>query len=741
MLSATGECDACGPSPRCVTKYPAFLILSEIAPDTQWSQAITNVNYETSSFWNNYVSGGVDWMQLEKSLKNLKASDVNRTGSRDPLLVYLKGRSDTQALKYLHSCLRYNEACGNPASWDYDEPDMGALRTLNSEIVIPASGPFRNRMALLKMQVLFKLDDYAGVHSIWTQYGVPLLRECENIDSYEGTAPLCRRMLGYEAGAQYHQKNYADALDTYLMLGDSNSAIWCIGNLAGLSNLKHVAQTHPRSAATLYVLQDYVNYLCSPAPLHDEDWEEIDPAPLRREFVEYAASTARSGNVVAPRAWMWGAALVAAINGDTATARKLLSEGDSMKGDDCANCLDKCRHQIMAVIDFKSIPTDRDADRRFAMELDNLLALAIKEKGSAYNEWDHQNYAFFQDLLLPMMSDTYAAANRHDLMALVIAMCDYNGFDPISYESLSTFEEYALFNASLLELYNIERACETAEQNVMIPVIAQDGNDVEEAYAKTMCKMAHRCGMNSNRLNDLIGTRLLRSEDWRGALSYFEKVEPEWYALQPTFRWLNGRSVESAPMFGRSQYAPHPIGAPRNFKADYCRRLIALNDEVQAAQGEEELLKKCELANLLFQGSELGDLWAISNYSWTYSAEKSSVDKNDRPLTYQAYQKLCDAYNDAINSPELQNTRGLAMVCYGMAALPASGDLKMPITLTYAPGDYDKQIYYFYAASPRQKEAFNYLKTHLSALPDRLRSCDVVQSYSRRTFTQYVNEY
>ena len=54
-----------------------------------------------------------------------------------------------------------------------------------------------------------------------------------------------------------------------------------------------------------------------------------------------------------------------------------------------------------------------------------------------------------------------------------------------------------------------------------------------------------------------------------------------------------------------------------NIKYQFCLQVISMKEWLGKAKGEEKAEVAFNLADMLFQASYAGDLWAISEYSWS----------------------------------------------------------------------------------------------------------------------------
>lgn len=650
---------ACGPIPPILSDVPAFCFMSPVAVTSDHDASRNEA--ETVNFWVKYTGGEVSPQQVAQYL-----SGDSRQQSKNALIQYLRRHKDKEALSLLKKCSEFSAANNlmHSQSWNYEPVSTVHLQKIAASIRVPESGKLRNRWLFLKMRALFAAGDYNSVISLWK----------DNSNSVSNLA-LRDRMDGYYAGACYYTGDYVKALEIFFRLGDNNSISWCMEKLAGLRSLKLLAENDPSSTATLYVLQDYVNYLCLKPdgnevyflPQRSYKLTTDDINSRRREFIEFAGKVIDKGEVVSPMAWESARALVLALENDFTAAQKACERAISMNGDDAMKT-NLARIKVFA--DLGAIGTE-SGNKVFADGLLPLYDSAKKELGDNSNLYklegasDVQNLAYLYQFLIPQMTDYFSEhPDMYPYAFWILKMKEQlGGPDPLAtLNDMGHCEDFV----KLLELQE------------------HPTNPLEEM-------LASRCPYDMTFLYDLTGTRLFREGHFKHAISYFEKVPAEYSAHQAVFPWINGRTLHPEKPFQRLFFSTDSVGAPRNFKAYYCKLIDGMRDNFRQATGNEKACIAAEYANALWQVSCIGDLWGISSYCWTTNKAYDNLLKDCRDALRDGLQACTD--------PRLKGE-----LYYGLTAL-------------------------HFTPEPMRIGAKDFITSHIQDMPAYIRTCDTFASH------------
>ena len=616
------------------TSWSAFHFID--MPETNHDELTELNNKETLSFWVKYTKGAV----TEKSIKdffkkvtyaNLRSGKINNAFYR-----YLKTKSDTRALKYITECVRFNEAQATyyDQLWDYETPDTRVIKQLAYSVAIPASGALRDRYIFLKMRCLRAAGEYQDIVDIWNKYSKSI-----------PASPLKERMEGYYAGALYFLGNYAEAITIFHRLGDNNSVIWCLSKIIGSDQMMRLYETDPNSMALKYALQDYMSYIIK---LHNKilqydsnDW--FDSAADRKEYTDdlnraisdlkrIASKAISDKRCTDPMVWATAIAFTDNIAGNREQALKSIAEAETLNG---TQAMKENLERVKLWILIPEIDNDR-----YASSVLYGLRKAYRDAGyintdqstdKTGNKASYQDFDYFTFLLVPTLQDHFRKTGRQDrLMMLDHRLAQLNSM----WKGIDSYNE----------IYNMSREYDVATLCKVLDIVQAESadNDLDRWLTENY---------DINLLNDMIGTRLLRSGKLDQALTYLEKVPAQWSAKQNFYKYLDSRTPYDALPFRRAKYPDEPEAgnhAPHNYKAEFCRKAIQLRDKATGNTATASDIY--DYVNFLYQATQRGGLWAMADYIWSsmYETDELSavalsiVDKalTDTSLSNQDRAKL-----------------------------------------------------------------------------------------------------
>ena len=167
-------------------------------------------------------------------------------------------------------------------------------------------------------------------------------------------------------------------------------------------------------------------------------------------------------------------------------------------------------------------------------------------------------------------------------------------------------------------------------------------------------------------VQELIGTKLMREGKFEKAIGYLENLPQSMLQEQGIAPYINLRSFSKRD-FEREDYSylnSGDIKEYRNVKLEFCRDMADKTKMLHSLRGNQLSDMAYEIANKCFQASPAGDLWALSEYSW------SSVDIHYNNLNKLAIEYLRLAIQ---NTTDMQR---LKKCYYGLAAVPQEEAIK-----------------------------------------------------------------
>lgn len=661
---------------------------------------LTDNNKETVDFWYRYTDKVVPERVIKKFLDTPRSK-----WSSSALITYFRQTDDKEAIDLLTTSARLNETIRNYLEddfWSYSENIRSAVEPIYRSITIPAGGKLRDRWVFLKMRALYVGQQYPSVLALWQSDGSKI-----------ADSALRQRAEGYLAGVYYKDGKYVEALEIYARQGDYNSISWCMEQLAGLRSLQDLAEKYPHSKAVDYVLQDYVNYLatstCEPCTWCDTptvyctsqlgeyrkyELPDQNVHKAREEFIALANKVLADGKVLHTQPWALAKALVLEVDGQHQAATTALAVAASMDAD---NEMLANYKRVKTYIDLHATGTP-EGDASFSEEFETLAELAKVEKANIQKvlmsdnpTQDNaktpyaKNHNFMHDILLPEMYEYFKKSGRMKLAYTTFGINDDWGSPTIM--KLSS-------DGSVDDLKELQKM-QTAPDGPL------------EACLVKMHPFDNRM------LDDMIGTRLVRECKFDEALTYLDKVPVAWSREQNYYPYLVGRSISVTHPFVRRKKMPSEAKSPRNLKADMVRNVITLKNSYNNATGNAKARAAFEYANALFSISNRGDLWAVSDFSWSYYSTPDA-------LAHKAYEIMAANLSNATTN----TTRG--NLFYGILSIPEGDEDMWEYSYDY---DSDKTERRIKSLSSLQREGLQYLRDHRYELADYVSSCDIYSVY------------
>lgn len=725
LLTAADALACAGPNYTPYDFSPFRIIEAKTADSESGS---TKSQDETCSFWAAYTKGALTRDQIESYFKEVDFHNFRFETSR-PLYVYLSKNNDLTALQYIHDCMEFNQLSANfqDSGWEYEERNPAALRAFARRIAARKGGKtFGNRYDLLRMRVAAVLHDDAEIMKIWNSVGKKM-----------SPSALRDRMGGFVGGVLYRQKKYPEALDYFYASGDNNSISWCVSKLAGADNLSALYDHAPNSNATLYVLQDYLNYLISATKAgrvtdfsgdeYEYDYSDYglkpeEAAAQRESFIQLCDRVLADSRCRDKMAWATAKGALLCTCGRPDEALSTLRAGRELDGDDTA-AVNRDHMEAWALL-LLSGKGNHSADKDFIESLTRIYSTAETESRklshdytNPYSYWDFDEdrmpaYEFLTTFLAEEAITHYSNMRQYARALGIMAMIDdlpiSPGYDNTFMQRLRDNIFSDLTEAQALTFFSLcEGKCD---------------NPVDECLHPYAAKY-------SNLANDAFGTRLLRQSRFEEALKYLEKIDNKWFITQASYPFLNRYSRYVSPYyeFRRTRtddgvWSPY---RPHNTKAEYCTDMIQALKDYDTLKGNEKGAKAWEIAALYHMGSPAGDCWAISDYAW-------SVCEPMNEFNDASYAWLLKGLKNSTDP------KTMSRIYYALLASPTRGeDSDTPVYAIGVSAPYDGPVqYYWNDKSKIATDAMNYLMAHQDILADdyTMSNCDVLKDYAAGDF-------
>lgn len=657
---------------------------------------------ETVDFWHRYIRAAIKREKLEEAIRELCADDFKPgTKTENALLDILQRRKDYVAIKYL----KYNNQLydyTNTMTWDYEKPSRAELtRLLNNIALLRPSVALQSRVVFLKMRCNYALANYDAVINIW-----------KNQCSKWGDTPLRRRALGYVGGVYYQRKEYARALEIFDQLGDELSINRCVNRLINLDVLEGYCESNPNSVVLPYVMQEYANYLYHAKNHEVTDDDKVWLGVLRDYDRMMALSERLLNDSRVKDKFIWQAFigfLHFADHKDEAACQsfdKALQLGGTAEQRNLVSML-----RFAASLGVVKKPVDYEG--YFMQQLTEAKKIHDAYIDAPYSEKTYEKivspfetcvyYLFSYELAMRTANYCRSLGNED---ALFVAYSIF-GENPLSTSSEDDDWNFLIFKTYVDE----ELSAQQLEQR-LLSLKQKIGKDT---MVDGLMKLADDDLLPA--LDEMIGTKYMRLAQFAKAEPYLAKSTPQLLAAQAIAPYLNQRQMSPVP-FARKHYDNKDgevVSAPKNVKLQYCRDMMQRTSELASLHGDAYAEKAYQLANMYFQASPAGDLWALTHYWWSSSEDYSEYNDFAIDLLHKA---IAQTHNISL----------LKKCYFALASVPQKpredDDYWTP------KFDYDSNLRtYVFNVKGSEKEGYDWLKSHRSDCGDLYSSCDWLKYY------------
>lgn len=499
-------------------------------------------------------------------------------------------RKDTETINYLKALIQYLNSDGSDDSeWNY--PSKAELAQRKATIAAVAQkartytgSHYRNQYALL----LMRCNMTAGKHQ-------------DNITYWNNTASKLKSsvykdwMKDIYAGALLNTGQKDKACEIYAELGDMTSIKYCVRKKRNLKGIKEEYAANPNSPTLVFLVQDFVNNTQETLDngSDPEVMKYVEATGIYQQeindFIKFAGDVLDEGKTKSPAMWEAARGFVNYMAGNQADAVNQLKNAQNLNG--TQRMKDNARACLMLASIKSAQPTDDYFDYLLGEYkwLDKMAGFDPNEEGDIHYSDVFERVTY--DNLVPQLNEW---GEPYMAMALLGAA---------NARSVASAGEYAtmLDDISSSELEAFEH------------YLSQDDHNAFEKWITKDCKL------EAIKFNDLMGTKLVREGEFQGAINYLEKVPLNYISKQGISYYMARKDYNKEIWINKRQFLSfldeEPTDVAANAKLNYCRDMVALDNQIAQADGEvkNELLYR--KANLLYQASHKGDCWYLAHYS------------------------------------------------------------------------------------------------------------------------------
>lgn len=673
---------------------------------------------ENAAFWKKYSGSTDDYFWFNPYLIKEAAAK----------------KGDKAMAEYVDALDMYLKSCNSYTydAWEYPTAEQIAERERAMEQILASarkrvSGPLSDRWLLLQMRANMMLKRYYDNIALWEKTGTK---------APEGYVKEMMRNI--YANALLNTGNKMEAWNIYADQNDDQSLLWSVRKFTNLAGIRQVYSLYPDAPVQKYLLRHYVNAIQEATDYYyDEELAKMDDelennytetldehldftfgeayAKLDKdylneikEFVAFADSVAAGGRISDPCMWKAASALSSYYIGDYAAARAAIDSAMAMPSS--ADTRDMARRIRMLIATSSDDIRSAEFKKWVAGEL-AWLDGRIAATGSR-----HLRNA--RDRILNLGLARNYEARKEPATARLMALCR----DYLSCSNRDDLSDRILISTMTGDLFPLN----ADEIKAVFDILQKPGDDALAQYASSTIKLS------DDFKNDLIGTKLLQEGNWAQALPYLEKVSQAYLDRLPIAFYAARRDYMIPAWYGHqtvgdSDYEAlaQPQNLKRNVKIDFCNDMLRLNSQLESSSGADRNKAALEMAGALFQASEFGQCWYLSQYG--YSVYKAYPVSGSR-LAAQAIGLLEECAMSA--DPKIK-----AEALFALSYIP--DDEWQTATWVRDPrsGDYTREINLNHSSN--KYKAFDrlntFLKSNRSVMIPAISRCDELRQWRAYT--------
>ena len=620
---------------------------------------------ESVQFWCDYVGLPVD--SIGWSVEYLSNYHFEQDEYSNDLLVALQQQGKTEAIELLRLNCKLQQLINGTSQWAYEKSSPADFNNLLNEVeALKVPQALTRRKTFLKMRCLYRLQDYNACMRLWDSFASKW-EEC----------PLRQRMEGYVAGIYYQRKQYDKAIEMYFRLGDDESIQLCINRMLGSSDIEAEYEKNPNSKILGYILEDYANYYYhaitnidywTPGSDDSKIWTKVTAESEKMEAL--CERVVREGKADDLQMWKAFEGFIQMFRGQNDKAYQTFCQAEKLRGNGVVKPL--IRHYKLAA------------------------ALEGNDGAAGFDSYLAQEITYFKEghFVSEVEQSTLTRLYEYEMQRRLISHIEKRD----NYENLSTLTKIMLDpNAKWM----LDHQVELPQYRELRQLVLDGGG--KDVLAQAVVKYS---GLTPDFLNEMLGTKLMRADLYDEAVPYLSMVSLDFINSQGIASYLAHRTLPKKA-FQRETYEEYweeNPGLTTNVKLNFCQQVISLRQQIAQSSGDQKAALEYELGHLLFQASPAGDLWALSEYSW------SSADNHINELNAQASVVLADA-------AALAKDYSLKANCYfGLAANPCDN---IGAAIEYLPGQPNAV-----SSQGLQLQAFRWLRQQTDRSAEPFHTCD-----------------
>ena len=565
-----------------------------------------------------------------------KQANLSNPIFENTFVKYLRNTNDTEIVNYLLLAKRCEltrpKWVNSSDKWWYpNKEDIKVgndLQSIIDEALAYKGKRLKDRYLLQALRAAFSMENYNLCFSLW-----------KNKIAQLPNSEVKKMCAGYIGKILFQQKNYGEAIKYYALTDEYDSFFWCVDNMTNEDNrTKMLNKYKPSSPELAKRIQDVCREAESGA--NKKDYNEYKRYYLanRKRYIELrdlalkAAKENRNNN---PAMWQYAAAFLTFLDGDTPLANQYLNQAAGMKGTafvknsisnfrvlanayataQSDSLFESLLPELKTLDNVKSKPFEKYSHNLFYSDNSYYHGDTYKEPSlwwypsrSLENSFMENemtkitparlipNYLALKDytkvLLLAMAANTWTITDKIPEYYSVYCTDVYFWMDVVPVENVIEFQQ----------LYN------------------SGGRTGFERF------LLARCRIGNDFLNELIGTKYLRTAQFEKAIPYLSKVSTDYIKKMNIYRHFTTNPFQEK-IYGETVEKPY-----LTYKLSYAKRMLALQSHIQKTRNREEKAKAMlQYALALKRSAPSGESWTLTDYflgatdSYNYNALRKVI--------------------------------------------------------------------------------------------------------------------
>lgn len=617
---------------------------------------------------------------------------------------WVNTNQDTEMADYLVLMRECEQACADRADvWYYpfkDDPDINMLRSVISRAEGYKGSRLQGRYVLQAVRAMFSLNDYNAIRELWNKKGKAL------------PDGIIKEMIeGYVAGAEFRNGDMDRCLDYYIREQDFVSVQYCLRKMGRDCSdkviLSVIAENCPDCPETPEILHR-VLYGCEDCCSHYQGralWQNLDYKermtikrgdPARNDEYLKICMTAITRSE-SPAIWYYSAAFLSDLNCRPEIASRFLESAERTNTD---AFLGESIKVMRIYLDSKLSEYDREYEQKLYGQLkwlDGKIVAEINDNVRKATEEGYQmrigvSFYYWNDMMrkivigevCPRMED----AGKGVLALRLMNMADNRLRTLVNRVSVGKYErsgdelKYVQKTISLNEY----RASEEYENNddfsnyyfncmdaIDLKYLRKYASSAGNASTEFERFLDDRGYINRDAINDVIGTRYIRAQQYSRAVQWLSKV-PEKYHRTTNVHWY----MRMDPF----EYRAARGALRNNYKLSFAREMDDLEQRMKSEDPDVRGIALVKYGTGL--RSSFTNCWALTQYH-KYSDDAWLKDTYTQATISKA-EAMIDEGLCTIRDPEMAAEAYFGQAFYISAAKKFPSSQFMKGRITQCPG-------------------------------------------------------